>query len=173
MEFNDSEPDSDEEPVENDHQQEVQVKPARKSNKVFDLVEQGSILTAAEFGAQQTHRKSNGSQRIINPCNPCPLWGTQCALQRSSLCSAMHPFRPTIPQIRTIGFVGRNGCIALQPYALIPATVTEVALRRLNFSFSVSVSLSLVRYFSCTPHSGNDLILRVAICASADVQQQY
>ena len=33
---------------------------------------------------------------------------------------------------------GRKGCIALQPYALIPATVTEVALRRLNFSFSVS-----------------------------------
>ena len=33
MEFNDSEPDSDEEPVENDHQQEVQVKPARKEIK--------------------------------------------------------------------------------------------------------------------------------------------
>ena len=32
-------------------------------------------------------------------------------------CSAMHPFRPTIPQIRIIGFIGRNGCIAL-PYAL-------------------------------------------------------
>ena len=25
----------------------------------------------------------------------------------------MHPFRPTIPQIRIIGYVGRNGCIAL------------------------------------------------------------
>ena len=29
-------------------------------------------------------------------------------------CSAMHPFRPTIPQIRIFGFVGRKGCIALQ-----------------------------------------------------------
>ena len=28
----------------------------------------------------------------------------------------MNPFRPTIPQIRIIGFVGRNGCIALQLY---------------------------------------------------------
>ena len=28
MEFNDSEPDSDDEPVENDHQEEVQVEPA-------------------------------------------------------------------------------------------------------------------------------------------------
>ena len=55
MEFNDSEPDSDEEPVENDHQQEVQVEPARKRNKVFDLVEQGLILTAAEFGATNRH----------------------------------------------------------------------------------------------------------------------
>ena len=26
----------------------------------------------------------------------------------------MHPFRPTIPQIWIIGFVGRNGCIALR-----------------------------------------------------------
>ena len=32
------------------------------------------------------------------------------------LCSAMHPFRPTIPQIRIIGFVGRNACIALHLY---------------------------------------------------------
>ena len=39
MEFSDSKPDSDEEPLENDHQQEVQVEPARKRNKEFDLVE--------------------------------------------------------------------------------------------------------------------------------------
>ena len=55
MEFNDSEPDSDDEPVENDHQEEVQVEPAWKRNKAFDLAEQKSILTAAEFGATNRH----------------------------------------------------------------------------------------------------------------------
>ena len=37
---------------------------------------------------------------------------------------------PTIPQIRIIGFVGRNGCIALQPFPvtlLVPITVGLVA----------------------------------------------
>ena len=51
MEFNESEPDSDDELDENDHLPEVQIETERKSNKVFDLVEQGSILTAAGFGA--------------------------------------------------------------------------------------------------------------------------
>ena len=37
--------------------------------------------------------------------------------------TAMHPFRPPIPQIRIIGFVGRNGCIALQGYHFPPVDV--------------------------------------------------
>ena len=34
--------------------------------------------------------------------------------QDLAFCGAMHPFRPTKPMIRICGFVGRNGCIALQ-----------------------------------------------------------
>ena len=50
MEFDDSEPDSEDEIDENEPQQEVQLGPQRKKSKLLGLVEIGSVLTAAAMG---------------------------------------------------------------------------------------------------------------------------
>ena len=47
MEFDDSEPDSENKIAENEPQQEVQLGPQRKKSKLHGLVEIGSVLTAA------------------------------------------------------------------------------------------------------------------------------
>ena len=86
MEFNDSEPDSDEEPVENDHQQEVQVKPARKRNKVFDLVEhhvrEDTVLRvihrAVEFNCYWAARKPFITAKNVAKRVACPTADTDC-----------------------------------------------------------------------------------------------
>ena len=86
MEFNDSEPYSDEEPVENDHQQEVQVKPARKRNKVFDLVEhhvrEDTVLRvihrAVEFNCYWAARKPFITAKNVAKRVACPTADTDC-----------------------------------------------------------------------------------------------
>ena len=63
-----------------------------------------------------------------------PFQSLDGSVLSKSYCSAMHPFRLTIPMIRIIGIVWRNGCIALQ-YDLLntePSRDWNGKLRQIN-----------------------------------------